>query len=216
MDFQIHRNLQEAYIEVYEQQKGSGPRLPGGLDFHHGLDADPNSHNPAGGPGGPPGGGTIKGSKKKNVVRKRRNINNSYDPYDLILSHLLDEGYAETPEAAEAIMVNMSEEWRDRIIDEIYKPLPVGRMDRRAAANAASGLGNLGIAAAAIGAENYFGEVGDLPDEIARRFVERSSRPLTRSSRIIRTRLTHSPNKSQARARTNRRKGFRELLDSLD
>ena len=38
------------------------------------------------------------------------------DLYDIILSHLLDEGYAETPEAAEAIMVNMSEEWRDSII----------------------------------------------------------------------------------------------------
>ena len=40
----------------------------------------------------------------------------SYDYYDIILSHLLDEGYAETPEAAEAIMVNMSEEWRNSII----------------------------------------------------------------------------------------------------
>jgi hypothetical protein len=39
-----------------------------------------------------------------------------YDLYDIILSHLLDEGYAETPEAAEAIMVNMSEEWRNNII----------------------------------------------------------------------------------------------------
>jgi hypothetical protein len=38
------------------------------------------------------------------------------DLYDIILSHLLDEGYAETPEAAEKIMVNMSEEWRDSII----------------------------------------------------------------------------------------------------
>jgi len=38
------------------------------------------------------------------------------DIYDIILSHLLDEGYAETPEAAEAIMVNMSEEWKDSII----------------------------------------------------------------------------------------------------
>jgi len=38
------------------------------------------------------------------------------DIYDIIFSHLLDEGYAETPEAAEAIMVNMSEEWRDSII----------------------------------------------------------------------------------------------------
>jgi len=40
----------------------------------------------------------------------------SFDLYDIILSHLLDEGYAETPEAAEAIMVNMSEEWRQSIL----------------------------------------------------------------------------------------------------
>ena len=39
-----------------------------------------------------------------------------YDIYDIILSHLLDEGYAETIESAEAIMVNMSEEWRQSII----------------------------------------------------------------------------------------------------
>ena len=38
------------------------------------------------------------------------------DIYDIILSHLLDEGYAETPEAAEAIMVNMSEDWRESIL----------------------------------------------------------------------------------------------------
>ena len=36
--------------------------------------------------------------------------------YDIILSHLLDEGYAETPGAARSIMVNMSQEWRDSII----------------------------------------------------------------------------------------------------
>ena len=40
----------------------------------------------------------------------------NYDVYDIIFSHLLDEGYAETPEAAEAIMVNMSEEWRESIL----------------------------------------------------------------------------------------------------
>ena len=43
-------------------------------------------------------------------------IRDSYDYYDIILSHLLDEGYAETPEAAERIMVNMSEEWMGSII----------------------------------------------------------------------------------------------------
>ena len=49
----------------------------------------------------------------------RQGITDSYDIYDIILSHLLDEGYAETPEAAEAIMVNMSEEWRDSIVEEV-------------------------------------------------------------------------------------------------
>jgi hypothetical protein len=43
--------------------------------------------------------------------------NEQVDLYDVILSHLLDEGYADTQEAAEAIMVNMSEEWRDSICE---------------------------------------------------------------------------------------------------
>jgi hypothetical protein len=40
-----------------------------------------------------------------------------YDLYDIILSHLLDEGYAETQEQAEVIMVNMSEDWRESICE---------------------------------------------------------------------------------------------------
>jgi len=40
----------------------------------------------------------------------------SFDLYNIILSHLLDEGYADTQEAAEAIMVNMSEDWRESIV----------------------------------------------------------------------------------------------------
>jgi hypothetical protein len=38
------------------------------------------------------------------------------DVYDVVLSHLLDEGYAETEEAAIKIMSNMSEEWKNEII----------------------------------------------------------------------------------------------------
>ena len=52
-----------------------------------------------------------KKKASKEIVRKEQ-----VDLYDIILSHLLDEGYAETQEAAEAIMVNMSEDWRDSII----------------------------------------------------------------------------------------------------
>jgi len=53
-----------------------------------------------------------------------------YDLYDIILSHLLDEGYAETQEQAEVIMVNMSEGWRESIMEgeEDYKPLPRRKM----------------------------------------------------------------------------------------
>jgi hypothetical protein len=62
--------------------------------------------------------------KRANKIRARisgaseESQNESYDIYDIILSHLLDEGYADTLEAAEGIMVSMSEEWREEILDE--------------------------------------------------------------------------------------------------
>ena len=62
----------------------------------------------------------------------KQGIKDSYDLYDIILSHLLDEGYAETQEQAEVIMVNMSEDWRESIM-EAMKPLPVGKMLKQAA-----------------------------------------------------------------------------------
>jgi len=62
--------------------------------------------------------------------KKRLGVGESYDLYDIILSHLLDEGYAETQEQAEVIMVNMSEGWRESIMEgeEDYKPLPRRKM----------------------------------------------------------------------------------------
>ena len=39
------------------------------------------------------------------------------EEYDALFSYILDEGYAETPEAAEVIMVNMSEEWISTILE---------------------------------------------------------------------------------------------------
>ena len=55
-----------------------------------------------------------KKKPSKEIIRKK--TNEEVDIYDIILSHLLDEGYAETQEAAEAIMVNMSEDWRQSIL----------------------------------------------------------------------------------------------------
>jgi hypothetical protein len=39
------------------------------------------------------------------------------DVFDVIKGHLIDEGYADTEEAALAIMTNMSEEWKSEIIE---------------------------------------------------------------------------------------------------
>jgi hypothetical protein len=42
------------------------------------------------------------------------------DLFDTILDYLVSEGYADTNEAAIAIMANMSEEWRDSIVEATY------------------------------------------------------------------------------------------------
>jgi uncharacterized radical SAM superfamily Fe-S cluster-containing enzyme len=59
-----------------------------------------------------------KRKSQKNVDKfyEKEDQYESYDYYDIILSHLLDEGYADTEQAAQVIMMNMSEEWRDSII----------------------------------------------------------------------------------------------------
>ena len=57
-------------------------------------------------------------------VRTRRNaeqnVNASYeyDTFDAILEHLVAEGYADTNESALAIMANMSEEWKQNIVEQ--------------------------------------------------------------------------------------------------
>jgi hypothetical protein len=70
------------------------------------------------------------------AVRALYNRNNTQkeqvDLYDIILSHLIDEGYAETVENAESIMVNMSEDWRQSIVEDIagnqYTSNPIGNI----------------------------------------------------------------------------------------
>jgi hypothetical protein len=57
-----------------------------------------------------------RGDDALKMGKSPRNQKEQIDIYDIILSHLLDEGYAETPEAAEVMMVNMSEEWLGSII----------------------------------------------------------------------------------------------------
>ena len=49
-------------------------------------------------------------------------VEETVDLYDVVLEHLLDEGFADTEEAATVIMANMSEEWREDIIETKMDP----------------------------------------------------------------------------------------------
>jgi len=144
MDAQELRNLQEAYIEVVENQqldealgdavdrareksakKGDyaasaryrasyrqtkhGFDAPGKRGTKQGIDKETGEPRPG-------NKWRRRAGKGSEIERNRDTFDENYDLYDIILSHLLDEGYAETPEAAEAIMVNMSEEWRQSIL----------------------------------------------------------------------------------------------------
>jgi hypothetical protein len=109
MEAQDFRSLQEAYLDVVENYQQ--------LDRTHG---GATQRGPIGtGIGKDLGVGFEERNKKRFEERnkkKKKTQKEQTDLYDIILSHLLDEGYAETQEAAEAIMVNMSEEWRESIL----------------------------------------------------------------------------------------------------
>ena len=125
MNPQDFRSLQEAYMEVVENQQLDEEKKP--LPTSRMANQRRNAWNKA-------KDAVETGNedeRKKQISRynamsfpetrrshlKSKTQKESYDIYDIILLHLLDEGYAETPEAAEAIMVNMSEEWREEIIE---------------------------------------------------------------------------------------------------
>jgi hypothetical protein len=56
---------------------------------------------------------------------ERRGYDEEVDVYDLVLDHLLDEGFCDDVESAEVVMANMSEEWLDEILDEAVEIMSV-------------------------------------------------------------------------------------------
>jgi hypothetical protein len=63
--------------------------------------------------------------KKLRKQKAMGELKDSFDLYDIILSHLIDEGYADTEDSALVIMANMSEDWRHSIVED-YKPWDFG------------------------------------------------------------------------------------------
>ena len=126
MNSKDYRNLQEAYLDVYEQEEVLD-EISIGMK-RRAADASVDKVKKA--------GERFRSStsvdvqpylmKKKDKAEAQHlrlaKAAESYDLYDIILSHLINEGYADTQEAAERIMVNMSEEWRESIVETRMDP----------------------------------------------------------------------------------------------
>ena len=120
------------------------------------------------------------------------------DIYDIILSHLLDEGYADTQQQAEVIMVNMSEDWRDSIV-EGYKPLPKGKIDRKIASK--------GVKAA----KHYFASTWGSGDKSAEN-LEKANKLSSQAANLLRISTEREP-KASAKSRGIKSKFEKEKRD---
>ena len=143
METEKIRDLMEAYYSIYESKEEP--------EMKEGEEEDKEEHK-----------GKKKGKKEKeekdedleetasdpsSQLRKMRNKNfpqqkpkpleEDADLFDYLLEYLVAEGYADTNKAALAIMANMSEDWRNEIVEqssarsrEFEKRLPAERGSR--------------------------------------------------------------------------------------
>jgi|DEB0MinimDraft_6_1074348.scaffolds.fasta_scaffold71183_2 hypothetical protein len=99
------RELMEAYFSIYEAKEEP--------EMEEGEEDEEEEYK-----------GKKKGKKEKEEKDEdedEEEMEESVELFDYILEHLVAEGYADTNQAALAIMANMSEEWRQSIV-EAYDP----------------------------------------------------------------------------------------------
>jgi hypothetical protein len=82
----------------------------GGDEYGH-IGYDPDWHGGPSAPGGKPKGKKAERQKKTGVSAE------SFNAYETVLSYLLDEGFASTEDAADKIILNMSESWFENIME---------------------------------------------------------------------------------------------------
>ena len=149
MDAKEVKDLMEAYASVYAQQEEEqldeaglpyGPvgkgfkKLPAGKKRAAMMKRADQLRTQAMKDDGDGGKGSPRGKMGEiNAALTNPRLREETDLFDYILEHLVAEGYADTNEAALAIMANMSEEWKQSIVDEGYKKLPVGKMINQSA-----------------------------------------------------------------------------------
>jgi hypothetical protein len=132
------RDLQESYLGVYENQNLEDTISEGETPM-----------------GQHPGKSTDKVTRDKYETQSRRatapkgvgvpskstgygGLKDDVDLFDIIKGHLIDEGFADTEEAAHSIMASMSEGWKESIVEnssarsrEFEKKLPADQTKAR-------------------------------------------------------------------------------------
>lgn len=115
------KDLLEAYSSIYEKKEE--PEMEEG----EGKEEEENK-------------GKKKEKKEKEEEGDEEEMEESADLFDYILEHLVAEGYADTNKAALAIMANMSEEWKQNIIEQMTVNVADVKGGTQAAKNAQAGM----------------------------------------------------------------------------
>ena len=107
-------HLQEAYLSVYEESEVAERtrnavkhQRSGTHGDDHAMEKESEASTAA-----------VKKATKYKGPKVMPSMAEEVDLYDVILSHLLDEGFADTEKNAITIMANMSEEWREEILEK--------------------------------------------------------------------------------------------------
>ena len=101
------RNINEAYSSIYEEQIEAGQH-PGKSPDKRTRDKFETKSRQGTAPKG-------VGVPDKSVGYGQ--LKQDVDMFELIKGHLMSEGFADSEEAAHAIMANMSEQWMDNIVE---------------------------------------------------------------------------------------------------
>ena len=116
MNSQDFRNLQEAYLDVYENEQLDE------MPYRVFTKNDKGEEVSVGGTYATGKTARTKANKEDEKVggyrHSVRKVEEETDIFDYVMEYLISEGYAETPEAALAIMGNMSEDWRESIAED--------------------------------------------------------------------------------------------------
>ena len=124
MNSQDLHNLQEAYLDVYGLDEEKRPFPFEKVEAKKEKVKKGSLYARSKGDSSPVSDSEMEATRRFNrmsvssaAATRNKTQKEQTDLYDIILSHLLDEGYAETQEQAEVIMVNMSEDWRESICE---------------------------------------------------------------------------------------------------